>query len=188
MTRDRPRPDWATIPNLITVVRMVLIGPVCWLLYDGGPDPLSVILLLVWASTDWVDGLLARVLDQTSRTGAIIDPIADRLGLGAIVLTLALTGLLPWAALIVIFVVDLATTVLASRAALGGRIGVSALGKIRTFVLMAAVFLLATAAAWFPAALPAVQAFLWLGVLLHVITGVGYVRGALAAGAPPSPR
>ena len=35
MTRDRPRPDWATIPNLITVVRMVLIGPVCWLLYDG---------------------------------------------------------------------------------------------------------------------------------------------------------
>src|SRR5690625_5851447 len=63
------RPDWATIPNAVTLLRFLLLAPVCWMLADGGPDPLDVILLLVWASTDWVDGLLARALDQTSRSG-----------------------------------------------------------------------------------------------------------------------
>ena len=71
-----------------------------------------MVLLLVWASTDWVDGLLARALDQTSRTGAIIDPIADRIGLAAIVLSLAVAGLLPWVALVLIVVLDVAMVVL----------------------------------------------------------------------------
>ena len=65
------RPDWATVPNLVTLVRFVMLAPVCVLLVDG-PDTLAVVLLLVWASTDWVDGLLARALGQASRTGAII--------------------------------------------------------------------------------------------------------------------
>src|SRR5690606_26689728 len=81
-------PDWATIPNLVTLARFVLLVPVCLLLADG-PDTLAVVLLLVWASTDWIDGMLARLLDQRSRTGAIIDPIADRIGLAGIVLSLA---------------------------------------------------------------------------------------------------
>ena len=102
--------------------------------------------------------MLARALDQTSRTGQIMDPIADRLGLVAIVLTLALADLLPWAALAVIVVVDAAMAVLATRAALGGRISVSWLGKIRTFVLMASVFLLVAVAAWAPSLVPAAQA------------------------------
>ena len=101
------RPDWATIPNLVTLLRFVLLAPVCVLLLDG-PDTLAVVLLLVWASTDWVDGLLARLLDQTSRTGAIIDPIADRVGLAGIVLSLAIADLLSWAALAIIVLVDLA--------------------------------------------------------------------------------
>ena len=45
------RPDWATIPNLVTLLRFVLLAPVCVLLLDG-PDTLAVVLLLVWASTD----------------------------------------------------------------------------------------------------------------------------------------
>ena len=113
------RPDWATIPNLVTLVRFVLLAPVCLLLLDG-PDTLAVVLLLVWASTDWVDGMLARALDQTSRTGAIIDPIADRVGLVAIVLSLAVADLLPWAALAIILAVDVAMVALATQAALGG--------------------------------------------------------------------
>src|SRR5690625_7628284 len=94
------------------------------MLADGGPDPLDLILLLVWASTDWVDGLLARALDQTSRSGAILDPIADRIGLAAIVLTLALIGLLPWLALALIVLADVAMVVLATeigRASCRGR-------------------------------------------------------------------
>lgn len=174
------RPDWATIPNLVTLLRFLLLAPVCLLLMDG-PDTLAVVLMLVWASTDWIDGLLARALDQTSRTGAVIDPIADRIGLAAIVLSLALAELLPWAALMVIVVVDVAMAVLATSAALGGRISVSRLGKIRTFVLMASVFLLAAAAAWWPPLVPAVQGLLWAGVALHAVSGVDYIVSARRA-------
>lgn len=188
------RPDWATIPNLVTLVRLGLLLPVCLRLADG-PDTLGVVLLLVWASTDWIDGMLARALDQTSRTGQIMDPIADRLGLVAIVLTLALADLLPWAALAVIVVVDAAMALLATRAALGGRISVSWLGKIRTFVLMASVFLLVAVAAWAPSLVPVAQALVWVGAVLHVGSGVDYIvraRRAPAAapveGGPPSRR
>ncbi|MGO3209055.1 CDP-alcohol phosphatidyltransferase family protein [Brachybacterium sp. AOP42-C2-15] len=190
----RPRPDWATIPNLVTLLRFALLGPVSLLLLDG-PDTLAVVLLLVWASTDWIDGLLARALDQTSRTGAIIDPIADRVGLVAIVLSLAVADLLPWAALAIILIVDVAMVVLATQAALGGRISVSWLGKIRTFVLMGSVFLLVAAAAWAPSLVPAAQVLFWIGVVLHTASGIDYILRARRAPAvapeavePPSPR
>lgn len=189
-----PRRDWATLPNLITLLRFVLLLPVCRLLLDG-PDTLAVVLLLVWASTDWVDGLLARTLDQTSRVGEIIDPIADRLGLAAIVLTLALAGLLPWAALVLILLMDVAMAALATRAALGGRIAVSRLGKVRTFVLMSSVFLLVAAAAWAPGLIGAVQVLVWIGVVLHVVSAADYILRARrpapdapAAAGPPSSR
>ena len=180
------RPDWATIPNLVTLVRFALLLPVCLRLADG-PDTPGVVLLLVWASTDWIDGLLARALDQASRTGAIIDPIADRLGLAAIVLTLAIADLLPWAALALIVLVDVAMTALATGAALGGRISVSWLGKVRTFVLMTAVFLLVAAAAWAPSLVPAAQALVWIGAGLHTVSGLDYiVRARRAPAAAPA--
>ena len=187
------RREWATIPNLVTLIRFVLLLPVCRLLLEG-PDTLSVVLLLVWASTDWVDGMLARALDQTSRVGAIIDPIADRLGLAAIAVTLAVAGLLPWTALVIIVVVDGAMVALATGAALRGGISVSRLGKVRTFVQMAAVFLLVAAAAWAPSLIPAAQAMLWVGVALHIVTGIDYIvrarraPAAAPAAEPPSPR
>ena len=189
-----PRPDWATIPNAVTLLRLALLVPLCLLLLQG-PDTAAVLLLAVWASTDWVDGLLARRLGQASRTGEILDPIADRVGMAGVVLTLSLMDLLPWAVLVIILVADLAMTVGASRAALGGRIGVSVLGKLRTVVLMTSVSLLVAAAAWAPGLLPVIQGVLWVGVVLHVVTVLGYVLSArraggaaAAAGEPPSPR
>ncbi|UQN31219.1 CDP-alcohol phosphatidyltransferase family protein [Brachybacterium kimchii] len=179
MPRGARRPDWATIPNAVTLLRFLLLVPVCVLLVDGGPDPLAVILLLVWALTDWVDGLLARALHQTSRIGAIIDPIADRLGLVGVVLSLALAGVLSWIPLGVIALVDIVLLALAGRTAAGGALPVSRVGKARTAVLMSAVFLLAAAAAWLPAAIPALRVLVWIGVLLHVIAGVGYLLSAL---------
>lgn len=195
MTAPVPhRSDWATIPNAVTLLRLVLLVPVCVLLVDGGPDTLAVLLLLVWASTDWVDGLLARALHQTSRIGAILDPIADRIGVIGIVISLAVAGLLPWAALVLIVLADAVMAALASSAALGGRLHVSWLGKIRTALIMASVLLLAAAAAWAPGAVPAVQVMLWIGVGLHLVTAADYVirarrvRAAAAGEGPPSRR
>lgn len=197
MASARPRPDWATVPNAVTLLRLILLVPVCALLVrHGGPDTRSVLLLLVWGLTDWVDGFLARRLHQVSRLGQALDPVADRLGLVGIVLALGLAGLLPWGVLVVIAVVDLVVAAVAARPALHASLGVSRVGKLRTAILMAGVFLLAAAAAWAPSLLGAVRALLWVGVVLHVVAGAGYVlrardrRGAPArvAGAPASRR
>ena len=68
-------------------------------------------------------------------------------------------------------------------------------GNIRTFVLMASVFLLVVAAAWWPVLIPAAQALIWLGVVLHIVSGTDYILRARRAPAdapvveaPPSPR
>src|SRR5690625_7436608 len=65
--------------------------------------------------------------------------------------------------------------VLATGAALGGRIAVSLLGKVRTVVLMSAVFAITAASAWAPGLVPAAQTLLWIGVGMHVLTAVDYV-------------
>lgn len=176
----RERPDWVTIPNAVTLLRLILLAPVCVLLVRGGPDPLSVSLLLAWALTDWIDGFLARALGQESRLGQVLDPIADRIGVAGIVLALALADLLPWAALVVITVVDLIVMLAAGRTALETGLGVSVVGKARTALLMAGVFLLVAAAAWAPRLIGATQALLWVGVALHVLAGAGYVLRARA--------
>lgn len=183
--RAERRSDWATIPNAVTLVRLVLLVPVCMLLVRGGPDPVSVVLLLVWALTDWIDGYLARALDQVSRVGEALDPVADRIGLVGIVLALALAGLIPWAALVAIALVDVVVAVATARTALRMGLGVSLVGKARTAILMVAVFLLAAAAAWAPPLVGPVQVMLWIGVALHVVAGIGYLlraRGRAAEG------
>lgn len=178
----RPTPlTWATIPNAVTMVRFVLLLPVCWMLVDGGPDTRSVVLLLAWALTDWIDGMLARSLDQTSRWGEVLDPIADRIGLVGIIVALALAGLLPWTVLVVIAAGDLAASSLAGREALHGGIRVSRIGKVRTVVLMTAVFLLASAGAWAPGLVPTVLVLLWTGAALHLLASIGYVISARSA-------
>ena len=168
---------WCTLPNAVTLVRFALLAPVAWLLADG-PETLSVVLLLIWALTDWVDGALARALNQTSRVGAVIDPIADRVGLAGIILALAISGLLPWGALIAIAVVDLLVALLAGRAAARGRMHVSLLGKARTAILMIGLFGLCAAAAWLPALVPAAVVVVWVGVGVHLVAGAGYVLTA----------
>ncbi len=68
-----------TWPNLVTVVRLGCIPVFLWLLF-GRDDRLAASLLLGGlGATDWIDGYLARRLDQTSELGKILDPTADRL-------------------------------------------------------------------------------------------------------------
>ena len=80
-SRDRdPHDAFATsvvtLPNAITLLRLLLLVPVCWLIVVGAEGSWwPVVLLALWASTDWIDGVLARALGQTSRLGEVMDPI-----------------------------------------------------------------------------------------------------------------
>ena len=129
-----------TLPNVVTVVRLVCLPVFLWLLF-GAEDRLAAALLLAALGiTDWVDGYLARHLHQTSELGKVLDPVADRLlfflGAGGILID----GSVPtWFAVVVLtreLVVGGATILLAALGA--KRIDVTWFGKAGTFGLMVA--------------------------------------------------
>jgi cardiolipin synthase len=79
---ERPSPDASrilTVPNVITIVRLLLVPVFLWLLLDGHHFAIAAWLLAGLGATDWVDGYLARHLHQGSELGKILDPTADRL-------------------------------------------------------------------------------------------------------------
>ena len=69
-----------TIPNVISVVRLLCVPVFLWLLF-GQENRVAAAgaLLAVLGATDWVDGYIARHFDQVSNLGKILDPVADRL-------------------------------------------------------------------------------------------------------------
>ncbi len=90
------------IPNLVTALRIVLVAPVAWLLVRHEFLP-ALTLFFVAGFSDAVDGFLAKRYGWTSRLGALLDPLADKLLLVACYAALTLIGLLPvWLLLLVV--------------------------------------------------------------------------------------
>jgi cardiolipin synthase (CMP-forming) len=85
-----------TVPNLLSFVRLAGVPLFLWLVLGPEADGLALAVLLVSGVTDWLDGYLARRLHQTSRLGAILDPVADRLYILAVVIGLAWRDIIPW--------------------------------------------------------------------------------------------
>jgi len=85
----------ATIPNVLSVVRLLLIPLFLWLVLGPERDVLALAVLIVSGITDYLDGKLARRLDQTSKVGAILDPVADRLYILAVVVGLSIREIIP---------------------------------------------------------------------------------------------
>jgi cardiolipin synthase len=95
--------DAWTVPNLLTYVRLLAV-PVFVALHLGGRPGWALILFLVASLTDWLDGLLARLLDQRTRLGAFLDPLADKLLTGAALIVLFVEHEAPlWMVLLVAF-------------------------------------------------------------------------------------
>jgi cardiolipin synthase len=92
---EEPSDRIFTVPNLISVIRLLLVPVFGWLVL-GGHDMAAVLVLAVSGASDWLDGKLARVLHQTSRLGAALDPAADRLFILVTIFGLAWRGSIPW--------------------------------------------------------------------------------------------
>ncbi|OAE01328.1 CDP-alcohol phosphatidyltransferase family protein [Arthrobacter sp. OY3WO11] len=126
-----------TIPNLLTVVRFMGVPLFIWLVLAQKEYGAAVVVLAVMASTDWVDGYIARRFDQTSKLGRVLDPIADRLALIAVAVTLVIAGVVHWlylAALVVPDAVLLTMTLFFFRG--HPDLPVSVIGKVRTGLLL----------------------------------------------------
>jgi cardiolipin synthase len=95
-----------TIPNLLSLIRLLMI-PVFYVLFQRGQMMASLIVFLVAAATDWVDGQIARRYNQISALGKFLDPLADKLMLITVLLCLSWRQMVPQWLVIVLIVKEL---------------------------------------------------------------------------------
>ena len=126
-----------TLPNVLSLVRLLGVPLFVWLVMrqDYG---WAVAVLVIGGATDWFDGHLARRWHQVSRVGQMLDPIADRLYIVAIIVAMALQEIIPWwlVAIIVGRDVLLACLVPVLRTRGFTSLPVHFLGKMATFMLL----------------------------------------------------
>jgi cardiolipin synthase (CMP-forming) len=127
-----------TVPNVISVVRLLCAPFFVWLLFGPEDRTAAFILLAVLGATDWVDGWIARRWDQGSDLGKVLDPTADRVLLLTAVIALTIDGAVPtWFGIAVLArEVVVSAAVLALAAAGARRVDVQWVGKAGTFALM----------------------------------------------------
>ncbi|HCB33983.1 MAG TPA: CDP-diacylglycerol--glycerol-3-phosphate 3-phosphatidyltransferase [Acidimicrobiaceae bacterium] len=185
MTPDR---GWRpfTVPNLISVVRLVCLPLFVWLVFGADDRWAAALLLGALGATDWVDGWIARRFDQESELGKILDPTADRLLLLVAVVTMIVDGSLPLVVAVPALVREgaVALAALALGAAGARKLDVTWWGKTGTLLMMFAVpcFLagasdIAAAGAFGAAA----WVFAAVGLPVHYWSAIGYVPAARAA-------
>lgn len=85
-----------TLPNAVSLLRLLGVPLFLWLVLGPEEDLLALVVLMISGLTDWLDGYLARRLHQTSKLGEILDPVADRLYILAVVVGLAFRDIIPW--------------------------------------------------------------------------------------------
>ncbi len=184
---QQPRPDRLfTVPNAISVLRLAGVPLFLWLLLGPHADYWALVVLAVSAITDWLDGKLARWLDQTSRIGALLDPAADRLYILSTVIAFVARHIVPWwlAALLVgkDVLVGLCLPVLRRYGFTPPE--VHYVGKAATFALLYAFPLLLLAQGTSQAARiawPIGYAFVVWGSALYVWSGALYIAQVVLA-------
>jgi len=130
-----------TIPNAITFLRLIGVGYFWWVLLVDDNVLLAGILIAVLGGTDWLDGYLARKLNQESELGRILDPLADRLMIASAVIGGLIVEILPrwfgWGLIGREIFMGVITLVLISKGA--GTLEVRWLGKAATLALYFAI-------------------------------------------------
>lgn len=119
--RSDPVQPVATVPNAVTVVRMLLVGLAAGLFAAGVREAAAVVLCGIAVALDWVDGQLARRLRQCTRLGRFLDPLADKMAMALIygVIAINLSSVTVWLLVALIVARDVFVTVM--RLWAGGR-------------------------------------------------------------------
>jgi CDP-diacylglycerol--glycerol-3-phosphate 3-phosphatidyltransferase len=177
------------LPNLLTWFRIALVPMmvVAFYLPYRGMNLLAASLFVAGALTDWLDGYLARRFQQTSAFGAFLDPVADKISVVVALFLIVQADPTPLMAIVAAIIVGREVTISALRewmAGLGQRVkvGVAALGKVKTIVQMVAISVLLFQHPSFPLLpLPLYELGRWLLIVAAVLTlwsAVIYLRAA----------
>ena len=163
-----------TPANFVTAFRVALTLPLLAVISSEGPSWGAALGWIILGSTDGLDGWLAR-RDGTTRSGAFLDPLADKfLALGGLV-ALAGRGIFPWAPVVLIAVRELAVSAYRTAA---GRRGISLparkLGKWKTVLQLVAVGIALCPLTDSPAALSLTA--MWAAFVLTMVSGLDLLR------------
>ena len=142
-----PQARVVTIPNAISVARLAGVPVFLWLVLgvrSQAGDWWAVGLLIAAAASDWLDGKIARALNQQSRLGVVLDPAADRLYIVSTLVALAVRAIIPWWLVGVLAARELLLAVVLAvlRRHQYGPLQVSFVGKAATLALLYAFPLL----------------------------------------------
>jgi cardiolipin synthase len=178
-----------SVPNLLTYARLVAVPAVVGCLFwseQGSMRWAALALFIAAAITDFLDGYLARALEQQSSLGQMLDPIADKLLVAAVLMMLVadhtVTSYSLSAAIIILSREILVSGLREYLARLEVSIPVSRIAKWKTALQLVALgFLIAgpTGDAVLPGTLSFGLALLWLSALLTLYTGLDYLRAGL---------
>jgi cardiolipin synthase (CMP-forming) len=163
------------LPNLFTFVRLVL-APFVAADILRGQYRRAIVLFFLAGVSDAIDGFLARRLNSATVAGAYFDPIADKILLSAIYISLGVGQAIPWWMVAVVFGRDILILLMAAYGLLFTSVRKfppSVWGKISTFLQIAAALVVMAARDGIPAP---VQPALWLMVAGTLVSGVDYVR------------
>lgn len=170
-----------TVPNLLSFARLAGVPLFLYLLLGPHEDGWALTVLALSAITDWADGKLARLLNQYSRLGELLDPLADRLYILATLVGFVWRDFIPWWVAAIIIGRDLILMVLLPLIARHGYPPptVLYLGKAATFALLYALPIILLSYAAPAIALPAAAigyAFLVWGTGLYLWVGALYAK------------
>jgi cardiolipin synthase len=163
-----------TVPNQITFLRLGFL-PLFFILMSYERYKWALLVLVVAALTDGIDGLLARKLNQRSALGAYLDPIADKLLLSSSFIVLAFKGQLAWWLTILVLSRDILILTVAAVILLvsGYRpFPPSLLGKLTTATQILLVFTLVLKAAY-----PNEGVAAFTHVLIYFVTAITVLSG-----------
>ena len=179
---------FTTIPTLLTWTRIVAIPLIATVFYlpleVASQNLIATIMFVVFALTDWLDGYLARKLNQTSAFGAFLDPVADKFLVCACLLVLVHLGRTDVFVALIIIGREIAISALREWMAQIGAsrsVAVHMIGKVKTMVQMVAIpFLLFDGPLWggFDTGTWG-QGLIWLASILTVWSMVYYLQKAL---------
>ena len=170
-----------TVPNMLSVLRLVLVPAFLYVLFVAKANAWAVGVLMFSGFSDWADGKIARLVDnQSSRLGELLDPAVDRIYMVTVPVALAFYGAVPWWIVLTLIGRDvvLAATLLVLRTRGVTALPVTYIGKAATFALMSAFPLILLGqwdALWSRVVLACGWAFLIWGMAMYLWSGVLYL-------------
>lgn len=163
-----------TLPNWITLARLALIVPLAIAL-EGGHNVWALAIFAIAAGTDWIDGYLARKLNQTSALGALLDPLVDKILVTTALAGLTFQGVIPaWSVTLVLSREFLITGLRAAAINAGIILSASIWGKLKTVMQMLAIISLLAIGA-LPVLTTSAKGLWWAAILFTIGSGVEYL-------------